>query len=118
LTVPLTNPACFFKLATTNTFVVASTGKVELAWNANTDSATIGYHACYGLHGGSLTNVVVCAGELNTNCSIPGLAPGTTNDFYVIAYSAAGESLPASLISFVVPPVAAGKWQLNIAPVP
>ncbi|HUD45816.1 MAG TPA: fibronectin type III domain-containing protein [Candidatus Baltobacteraceae bacterium] len=87
---------------------------VLLAWNPDTDPATLGYTLSYGTNSGDYENQI----DVGTNTSIlvSGLVEGQTNYFVVAAYGAQDvQGIPSSPISYIVPSAGSLQVKLNAA---
>lgn len=74
------------------------TPKVTLAWNANTDSITIGYHLWLGFNSGQENQSIDVGSATTWTVQI---SPSTTYYFVVTAYDADRvDSLPSNEVSY------------------
>ena len=81
------------------------TGQVTLVWNASPDPAVTGYYLYYGPASGVYTNQIDVG--TNTEFTVTGLVPGSTNFFTANSYTAAG--MESSYVTEVT-------YQANAAP--
>jgi len=73
---------------------------VTLAWDADLDPSTQGYHLWMGFSSGGETEGANLGNVLTTTVQ---LTSGQTYFFEVTAYNANGESLPSNEVSYTAP---------------
>jgi hypothetical protein len=77
---------------------------VSLAWNPSPSPTVTGYEVFYGLACDDYTSSIIAGA--NTNVTVPGLTPGVTYYFAVLAYDASGDVSPfSSQVIYTIPPL-------------